>query len=183
MNGVLSCFCKQQHVGWANKTVEIASKIFEPAPICREYVEDQIASLGWTQAAGQAIVVINYVLRLFIIKLIIYIGKDTESEQTRLITNGVFIVQFFNTGILLLLVNANLSEQNSLLGIFVNGQLKDFNAEWFSDIGNTMIGAMMFNIYWPLIEFFCFYGMRLGYRMLDRGCGCNEYKTKKTTLQ
>jgi len=38
------------------------------------------------------IVGINFVLRLIIIKLIIYLGKDTESEQTRLITNGVFIV-------------------------------------------------------------------------------------------
>lgn len=56
------------------------------------------------------IIGINYILRLFIIKLIIYLGKDTESEQTRLITNGVFIVQFFNTAFLLLLVNANLSE-------------------------------------------------------------------------
>jgi hypothetical protein len=56
------------------------------------------------------IVAINYILRVFIIKLIIYIGKDTESEQTRLITNGVFIVQFFNTGLLLLAVNANLKE-------------------------------------------------------------------------
>ena len=39
-----------------------------------------------------------------------YIGKPTETEQTKLITNGVFLVQFFNTGILLLLVNANLAE-------------------------------------------------------------------------
>ena len=38
------------------------------------------------------IIAVNYILRLFIIRLIIYIGKDTESEQTRLITNGVFIV-------------------------------------------------------------------------------------------
>lgn len=38
------------------------------------------------------IVGINYILRLFIIWLIIYIGKDTESEQTKLITNGVFVV-------------------------------------------------------------------------------------------
>jgi len=56
------------------------------------------------------IIAINYILRLFIIKLIIYIGRDTESEQTRLITNGVFIVQFFNTALLLLSVNANLEE-------------------------------------------------------------------------
>jgi len=39
-----------------------------------------------------------------------YIGKETESEQTELITDGVFIVQFFNTALLLLAANANLTE-------------------------------------------------------------------------
>ena len=44
------------------------------------------------QAVKYMIIGINFILRLFIIKLITYIGKDTESEQTRLICNGVFVV-------------------------------------------------------------------------------------------
>jgi len=78
------------------------------------------------------IVAINFILRMFIIKLIIYIGKDTESEQTRLITNGVFIVQFFNTALLLLMVNANMTEQGWFFGIFSRDTgLPDFNSSWF----------------------------------------------------
>lgn len=42
---------------------------------------------------------------------------------------------------------------------------------------------MLFNIYWPLIEFFAFWAMRLGFRILDRGVNCNTNKTKKTTVQ
>lgn len=43
---------------------------------------------------------------------------------------------------------------------------------------------MMFNIYWPVIEFFVYYGMRSTFRILDRGCSsCNDYKSKKTTIQ
>ena len=112
-----------------------------------------------------------------------YIGKDTETEQTKLITNGVFLVQFFNTGFLLLLVNANLSEQSTVLGFIFSGGMPDFNSDWFSQIGNTLISAMMFNIYWPIIEFFCFFGMRLGFRLLDRKFTCNVKSTKKTTIQ
>ena len=67
-------------------------------------------SLATNSAVQYKIIAINYILRLFIIKLIVYIGYDTESEQTKLITNGVFIVQFFNTALLLLLVNANFDE-------------------------------------------------------------------------
>jgi hypothetical protein len=71
-----------------------------------------------------------------------------------------------------------------VLGAIINGSLTDFNSLWFTDIGSTIVGAMIFNTYWPLFEFFAFWGMRTGFRMLDRGiCSCNEYKTKKTTLQ
>lgn len=76
-----------------------------------------------------SIIAINYVLRLFIIKLIMYIGKDTESEQTRLITNGVFVVQFFNTALLLLMVNANLQEQGAPLSwLSAETGIPDFNS-------------------------------------------------------
>ena len=88
----------------------------QPQPICKRFIEDNYMSIFYNQLASYSIVIINYVLRLFIIKLICYICNHTESAQTRLITNGVFIVQFFNTGILLLLVNANLNEQSSVIG-------------------------------------------------------------------
>jgi hypothetical protein len=46
----------------------------------------------------------NFVLRMIMISLIKWIGEDTHSQQLKSITNGIFIVQFLNTGILLLLV-------------------------------------------------------------------------------
>ena len=42
---------------------------------------------------------------------------------------------------------------------------------------------MLFNIYWPVLEFFVYWGMRVGFRLLDRNFKCNEYNTKKTTIQ
>lgn len=113
--GVLQCHC--EHV---SKTVGSGSGLINylefdknnenGVKICEQYVYDKYITLVYGQSVSYMIIAINYILRLFIIKLIIYIGKDTESEQTRLITNGVFIVQFFNTAMLLLSVNANLSE-------------------------------------------------------------------------
>lgn len=140
-------------------------------------------SFATSNAVQYMIVAINYVLRLFIIKLIIFIGKDTESEQTRLITNGVFIVQFFNTAFLLLLVNANLTEQGGFLGGIFKGKIGDFNTFWFGDIGKTLVGAMMFNVYWPVMEAFVWYGYRLAFRLLDRRFKtCNDEYTNKTTI-
>lgn len=95
MIGVLQCFCAGEKAEHGIKTMDMEytySNKVAPAPICKQYVEDNYLSIFYNQVASYSIVIINYVLRLFIIKLIIYIGKDTESEQTRLITNGVFIV-------------------------------------------------------------------------------------------
>ena len=52
----------------------------------------------------------NYVLRMICIKLITWIGYPTETRQLEEITQVTFLVQFFNTAFLLLLVNADLSE-------------------------------------------------------------------------
>jgi hypothetical protein len=62
------------------------------------------------------------------------------------------------------------------------GKIPDFDALWFNDIGYSIAYAMMFNIAWPIMEFFAYWGMRIGFRILDRRFSCNEYNTRKTTL-
>jgi hypothetical protein len=104
---------------------------------------------------------------IIIIKII---GVKTESEETKLIKNSVFAVQFANTGILLLLVNANFSQALPLFGgYFFNGDYQDFTAEWYNDIGNQLGAAMIYNLYWPLFEFCMYWTMRFTFRQLDRG--------------
>jgi len=153
-------------------------------PICDRITTDKLKTLSANQAVTIGIVAINFILRMVIIKLIIYIGKDTESEQTRLITNGVFIVQFFNTALLLLMVNANMNEQGGFFSL-VSRQtgIPDFNSQWFNEIGTTLVGAMLFNIYWPVIEFFIFAGIRQLKRTLDSKSLRRYERTKTTNIQ
>jgi len=56
------------------------------------------------------IVVVNLILQIVIIESVTWIGEDTHSQQLTTITTIVFIAQFFNTGLLLLLINANMTE-------------------------------------------------------------------------
>lgn len=125
----------------------------------------------------------NYFLRVLIIYLIVYIGKDTKSDETRLIVYGVFVVQFFNTALLLLLVNANLAEQFTFLGKIFEGKLADFDSYWFGDLGKNLVMAMAYNTVFPMIEAGGFWGMRFGFRLLDRRFKtCNDNYTNKTTI-
>ena len=55
--------------------------------------------------------IINYILRTVCIMLIDWVGFPTETERLSKTTTVTFLVQFFNTAFLLLLVGANLSEQ------------------------------------------------------------------------
>jgi len=79
-------------------------------PICLEYQDSWFSTFVSKQAVTVIIVVINVIFKETVIRLVKWIGYDTHSEQLTKITNGVFVAQFFNTGILILLAFANLDE-------------------------------------------------------------------------
>lgn len=90
LTGALQCYCEIQ--GNGVKGSDMMNIEVKGAKICENYVSDFYKMQATNSSVQYMIIAINYILRLFIIRLIIYLGKDTESEQTRLITNGVFVV-------------------------------------------------------------------------------------------
>lgn len=58
-------------------------------------------------------------------------GCDTLSLQLSLVTTILFAFEMFNTGILMLIVNANLTEQG-LPQFLGTGNIADFNTRWFT---------------------------------------------------
>lgn len=63
-----------------------------------------------------------------------------------------------------------------------NGSDSDFNQNWFSSIGDTIVGSMMFNIYFPIGMEIMWYGMRTAFRLKDK-MGAGESGTKCQTIQ
>jgi hypothetical protein len=55
--------------------------------------------------------IFNYIIRVIVIAACTWIGYPTETAQLERITTVTFLCQFFNTAFILLLVNADLSEQ------------------------------------------------------------------------
>jgi hypothetical protein len=82
----------------------------EQVPVCKMYFSDKLMSMILGTSISFIIIFVNVILKMSIINLITWVGEDTVSEQLSSITNGVFYAQFFNTGILILMVNANLTE-------------------------------------------------------------------------
>lgn len=83
-----------------------------------------------------------------------------------------------------MLLNANLEDFG--LGWLFDGKYSDFTPAWYSDVGNTLVGAMIFNFELPIIMYFLYLSRRVYYRVKDRGLSnyCKGVKTtKKKTIQ
>ena len=126
------------------------------------------------------------IIRDITIKLITWIGYDTHSEQLTKITNGVFIGQFFNTAILLLLVYANFTDSSLPLTSFFNGPFYDYSDRWYAIVGSQIVKTMVINSILPPITEGVGVIMAWFFRRKDQGWERGKverfYKTKTTQI-
>ena len=61
------------------------------------------------------------------------------------------------------------SRQSSIQFVkdFFGGLYPDYNAFWFNDVGVIIVETMMFNMLYPLIEFFIYWPLRFLVRVWD----------------
>jgi len=125
------------------------------------------------------IVGMNLILRYTIVYLIEYIGDDQISHQSAHIVQAVFAAQFFNTGIILLIVNSNLSEhQPKGFTMIFKGPYYDYMPEWFRDVGLKLFLTMVIQCIAPFINLLLTV-IILGFGIfMDRGCSSDPFKTK-----
>ena len=165
---------------YLTKTYERAN---DNEAICGKYTELSSSVYYWTTSLSYLLIGINYILRTICIKLVDMIGYSSETVKLSKTTNVTFYVQVFNSAFLLLLINGDLTEQPFAFGLKA-GAYGDFNGRWFRNVGNIIIGAMFFNLYYPLIEAIGYWVYRSQGRCRDRGCGCpgRNAKTKTKTI-
>lgn len=99
------------------------------------------------------------------------------------ITRAVFIAQFFNTGLLLMIVNADFSKLGiPFISKFLRGNDPDFNQRFFIQVGDAVVGAMKVNMYMPAIEAIGQAVVRELKRLLDRKFTSDVFKTSKKSI-
>lgn len=98
------------------------------------------------------VTIVNTILSTLTIRLITWIGYDTRSAEMEKITNGIFIAQFFNTGLIYLLVYANFSDTIPKLASIFAGPYLDYDSGWYATVGGGLIiYTMLFNMVFPVI--------------------------------
>lgn len=97
------------------------------------------------------ITVLNIVIRTVTINLITWIGYDTHSELVTAITNAVFLAQFLNTAIVVLLVYANFTEFGGDGKSFFDGPFYDYQPGWYAVVGYRIVQTMIINALLPIL--------------------------------
>ena len=109
-------------------------------------------------------------------------GEDTHSVQKASVTNFIFYAQFFNTGFLLLLVNANMNEHRPYeLTKHIDGPFSDYVPEWYDDVGMQIVDMMKINAVMPIINLVVAIVTPKVMQKLDSSIG-DVYKTKATSI-
>lgn len=123
------------------------------------------------------IICINFERRMTIIWLVTWIGYDTQSKLMSKITSCVFVGLFFNTGFLLTMTNANLSDVNSWLSVIFNGRYYDYSPRWYAMVGSTLVPTMLINAFTPAM-FEVTTNMKVWFlKKFDNGCRVCESET------
>ena len=81
-----------------------------------------------------------------------------------------------------MLCTANVESQfpkiAALLGL--KGAITDFNVNWFTNIGDTIVGSLKFNIFFPVVMEVGWFSLRLLKRILDKTSGDDENEASKS---
>lgn len=151
--------------------------------LCYQYHYDYGYGLFLTNFVTILVTVINIVIRTINIKLINSIGYATVSKQVSLIMLSIFWATFINTGVILLMTNAELAYAPGPLSWFpLHAQYPDLDENWYEDIGPQLCKTMFIMAIYPYIEMLIFGGIWNLKRVLDGGCCGDKHQTKTKTL-
>jgi len=154
---------------------------------CSEIFADR-ASVGLIAMGVSFLIVgVNFVLKVILVTLIKELRLKTVTLETNYTMITIFVGQFINTAVLIVLNNASFKDFDNGTGplslIFFVGAETDFNVVWYKIVGTTIMRTMTSQAIWPLIEFGMFYFILNFTRCLDRGFGSDTFNTKTLSVQ
>ena len=181
--GIYQCYCK------GRSYTELAESGLSDNDTCHKY----FVQFGGGYALGElvtvVITVVNLVIRDVVIWMIKKVGYHTNTAEISAIMVTIYVTTFFNTGVLLLLADANLSQIKMLSWLpGFKGPFPDLTEEWYIVIAPSLILTMVLNAIAPWISVCSGLASQALFRGLDQGfstylCCKPDKTTKCKTIQ
>ncbi|KAA0163982.1 hypothetical protein FNF31_02531 [Cafeteria roenbergensis] len=150
------------------------------AKLCETWFNSFLQVQALIYGSAAITLLVNFAVR-FIINFLVRqerLGSKTAETASRALK--LFLLQFLNTGALVLILNAQIDTEFEPLR---KGQFRDYSAEWYRSVGVSLTIVMLANVFIPHLTplFFC---MKSGTDLcIDRRCTCDPTITRATTAQ
>lgn len=152
-------------------------------PICQNVREDKYWASVLSVSISFIVVGMNIVLRYAVMYLVQRVGDDSASTQKGRMVQALFVAQFFNTGFIILIANANLSEHEpKALTQLVDGPHYDYGPRWFIDVGLKVCLTMLIQCVMPYVNLLLAVLLALLKRGLDTNFTYDPFRTKKASM-
>ena len=106
------------------------------------------------------------------------IGTKSGESNTMMLVQ--FLLNFVNTAVIVILLNANFSESNIpwIRNYFSVGTETDFNQKWYTDVGPILVGTQFIGAFMPIITHLISYLITKLLEFHDRNWTCSEDETR-----
>jgi len=185
----LTCFCSAEYEEEGADAAEKMYKSSEGKDVktCSEIFADRAAVGMIAMGVSFLIVGVNFALKVLLVELIKSLRLKTVTLETNYTMITIFVGQFINTAVLIVLNNASFEDfdggKGPLSAIFTVGTETDFSVLWYATVGKMIMATMMSQALWPLIEFGMFYSLINFNRCLDRSFTNDTFNTKAPSVQ
>ncbi|CAE8598575.1 unnamed protein product [Polarella glacialis] len=157
-NPVLNCYCRQ------NPELRIPPYDTKEKEICQDWSYEENFKVGRIVGGTFAVIILNQLILMVYEVLVAWERHCTVTEVAQSQLLKLFLSQFVNTGMLVLLVNAELKEIPAWFVPFRvlqigTGKYDDFNGEWYVAIGSGICLTIFIQVFSttvpPLVKSFC----------------------------
>lgn len=125
------------------------SELYEAHSYCSSYIAQYAIAKSLIFLTALSTVLVNFILQVLMDKLAVLERHSSLTSQQRGVTSRLFWGLFFNTAVIILIVNADLEPY--LNGRFawvysiLPGDFADFSQEWFYQVGVSIMITMFLN--------------------------------------
>ena len=132
---------------------------------CKEYLSAQMTALILKYAAVALIATINACMKTIMKLIAPFELWDTHTQMEMSIMVKSYVAQLLNTAIISLIVGADLPEIHKYLkgtpleGMMFAGDYRDFDSNWYTNVGNSITIALLVN---SIVPRFVAFGQEAG---------------------
>lgn len=190
---LVECFCKnalatESFASMTREVFTVNAKTGEKALYCKTWATSFVTTQVFSFLSVLMVVFINVLLAKILNVLVGMEKHHTESSQVVSRVTKVFLAQFCNTALLMVVINANLnyffdnSTGFSLSSLpILNGKYSDFTPAWYNDVGVALMLTMIINTFSPHVYVVINYLSLEFRRCYDRGFSFDYSLTRQDT--